>query len=50
MYTEKEAQELVNKMIDYLTSHEIYKLMELVTSAIATKETSITYINTSLHM
>ena len=38
MYDEKEAEELLNKMIDYLTRHEIYKLMELVTSAIATKE------------
>ena len=38
MYSEEIMDELVDKMIEFLKDHEIYKLMELVASAIATKE------------
>lgn len=38
MYSEKIADELYEKMMEYLKNHEIYKLMELVVAAVATKE------------
>ena len=38
MYSEKIMDELVSKMVEFLKDHEIYKLMELVASAVATKE------------
>ena len=37
-YSESDTEELVSKMDEYLETHEIYKFMELVVSAIATKE------------
>ena len=37
-YSESDSEELVNKMVKYLETHEIYKFMELVVSAIAAKE------------
>ena len=37
-YSNKEDGILLEKMIKYLEKHEIFRLMELVTSAIATKE------------
>ena len=37
-YSEEIMDELVDKMVQFLESHETYKLMELVAAAIATKE------------
>ena len=39
-YSEKSMDDLYKKMVEYLEEHEIYKLMEIVVSAIATKEQS----------
>ena len=38
MYSENEKTELVDKMIEFLESHKVYELMELVADAVATKE------------
>ena len=38
MYSDKEVEELMDKMLEYLKEHKIYELMELVASAIATVE------------
>lgn len=38
MYSEKEMDELVEKMVQFLKTHNVFELMELVTSAVATKE------------
>jgi len=38
MYSEKNMDDLVNRMIEFLRTHKIYELMELVTAAIATRE------------
>lgn len=38
MNSEEIMEELVDKMVEFLENHEIYKLMELVASAVATKE------------
>lgn len=37
-YSEEIMDELVDKMVEFLTDHEVYKLMELVATAVATKE------------
>ncbi len=37
-YSEESMDDLYKKMVEYLEEHEIYKLMEIVSSAIATKE------------
>lgn len=37
-YSEEIKDELVSLMIKYLENHEIFKLLELVVSAVATKE------------
>lgn len=39
-YSEEIMDEIVNKMVQFLENHETYKLMELVATAIATKEQS----------
>lgn len=38
MYSEEIMDELYEKMTEFLKDHEIYKLMEIVASAVATKE------------
>ena len=38
MYSDKAVEELMDKMLEYLKEHQIYELMELVASAIATVE------------
>jgi hypothetical protein len=38
MYSEKEMDELVDKMVTFLETHNVFELMELVTAAVATKE------------
>lgn len=38
MYSEKEMDELVEKMVRFLEAHNVFELMELVTAAVATKE------------
>lgn len=38
MYSEKIMDDLYEKMVEYLKDHDVYKLMEIVTSAIAAKE------------
>ena len=38
MYSDKKVEELMDKMLEYLKEHQIYELMELVASAIATVE------------
>ena len=38
MYSEKEMDELVEKMVQFLKTHNVFELMELVTAAVATKE------------
>ena len=37
-YSEEIKDELVSLMIKYLENHEIFRLLELVVSAVATKE------------
>lgn len=37
-YSEPIMDDLVDKMVEFLQGHEVYKLMELVTDAIAIKE------------
>lgn len=37
-YPEKEMDELVEKMVQFLETHMAFELMELVTAAVATKE------------
>ena len=38
LYSEKEMDELVEKMVQFLEKHNVFELMELVTAAVATKE------------
>ena len=38
MYSEKEMDELVEKMEQFLKTHMVFELMKLVTDAITTKE------------
>ena len=44
IYSEEIMDELVDKMVEFLKNHKTYKLMELVTSAVATKEKEKTHI------
>lgn len=41
MYSEKEKDELVDKMVQFLETHDMFEFIELVTAAVATKEMPI---------
>ena len=38
MYSEKEMDELVDKIVQFLETHNVFELIELVTAAVATRE------------